>query len=308
MATYGAHMSNQSLQIQAVLYNNDFDALSRSLTSIKNALQQSSAKNLIDRCAVVYGDASPAPLLSEDAVARIAQENEGVFSFRYIYFNENTGFGKGQNKLAEKATTDYLLVINPDLLFNPPFFSRILEPFLLESGNAGIAEARQTPIEHPKDYDTKTGETDWSSGACMLVPTDTFQTLNGFDYETFFMYCEDVDFSWRVRALGKKIIYCPDAVAFHPKRLNTQGHLNPTETERYYSSETALLMAHKWTYRKQLKHLIRHFETSHDPYQKKALEVFRKRERVGTLPSPIDPQHAASTFHRGEYTTHRFGL
>jgi GT2 family glycosyltransferase len=38
---------------------------------------------------------------------------------------------------------------------------------------------------------------------------------------TFFMYCEDVDLSWRLRLLGYAIIYAPDAVVYH--RLSATG-------------------------------------------------------------------------------------
>jgi len=37
----------------------------------------------------------------------------------------------------------------------------------------------------------------------------------------FFMYCEDVDLSWRLRLLGYTIIYAPSAVAYH--RLSATG-------------------------------------------------------------------------------------
>jgi GT2 family glycosyltransferase len=37
----------------------------------------------------------------------------------------------------------------------------------------------------------------------------------------FFMYCEDVDLSWRLRLLGYAIIYVPDAVVYH--RLSATG-------------------------------------------------------------------------------------
>lgn len=37
----------------------------------------------------------------------------------------------------------------------------------------------------------------------------------------FFMYCEDVDLSWRLRLLGYAIVYAPDAVVYH--RLSATG-------------------------------------------------------------------------------------
>ncbi len=37
----------------------------------------------------------------------------------------------------------------------------------------------------------------------------------------FFMYCEDVDLSWRLRLLGHRILYVPSAIVYH--RLSATG-------------------------------------------------------------------------------------
>ena len=62
-----------------------------------------------------------------------------------------------------------------------------------------LIDAIQFPVEHPKIYDPVTFETPWASGACLAIPHDIFKKIRGFD-DTFFMYCEDVDLSWRARA------------------------------------------------------------------------------------------------------------
>ena len=51
-------------------------------------------------------------------------------------------------------------------------------------------------------------------GAAMILKRDVFLTAGGFD-DTFFMYYEDVDLSYRVRAMGHSIRFCPDAVVRH---------------------------------------------------------------------------------------------
>ena len=60
---------------------------------------------------------------------------------------------------------------------------------------------RQIPYEHPKAYDPVTLDTPWVSGAATLFRREAFEAVGGFD-DAIFMYGEDVDLSWRLRARG----------------------------------------------------------------------------------------------------------
>lgn len=51
-------------------------------------------------------------------------------------------------------------------------------------------------------------------GASIILKKDDFYAVGQFD-ERFFMYYEDVDLSFRIRKLGKKIMYCPQSVVRH---------------------------------------------------------------------------------------------
>ena len=135
--------------------------------------------------------------------------------------------------------------------------------------------------------------------ACVIVPSDTYIKLGGLDEKNFFMYCDDVDFSWRLRLNGKKVIYCPGAVVFHGHRLNKDGLPIPTEAELYYSAEAALMLAYKWSNKRHLGNLLRYFETSGSKYQKKALAYFKEREKNGDLPEQLDKDHKIAYFKNG---------
>ena len=52
---------------------------------------------------------------------------------------------------------------------------------------------------------------DWIMGSCLMVRHAGWE---GFD-ERFFMYFEDVDLCQRVKMIGKKVIYNPEAVVIH---------------------------------------------------------------------------------------------
>lgn len=290
-----------SIQMQAVIYHNRKENLIKTLENMHNAL--CAAHDLVGRADFVFGDASSTPVLTEADVAELNGRFGDRICLRYTFFNENTGFGKGQNLLGADCHTDYILIMNPDIIVPPTFFKEMLAPF--SDPAVGMTEARQTPIEHHKAYDLQTMETGWASLACALVPTSLWNRLRGIDSDSFFMYCEDVDFSWRIRLLGYKIIYCPKAPVYHAKRISAHGHWQPTRSEVYYSAESGLMMAHKWSRPKLKKQLLQRYLAGDDMHREIA-EKFMEKERKGLLPTPIDPKHTVSYFKDGFYTDNRF--
>lgn len=302
-------MKEKTLQIQTVLYHNEKDGLKKSLDSIGNAIKinRNSSKEL-GEVTVFYGDASKEPLYSLDEIAAINKEFGGLFTLKYLFFDENTGTSKGHNKIGLTSESDYTLVMNPDVILCPRFFTYIFRPFQDESLNAGISEGRQTPIEHAKQYDRETFETEWATGACMLMPTAIYKEVGGFDEKSFFMYCDDVDISWRVRLLGKKIYYCPDAVVFHAKTLSSTGAWQPTKAEIYYSAEAGLLMAYKWSNDERVKRLVEIFSNSGDPILSKAVNHFLELKNAGELCKQLDKEHKVARFVGDNFTEHRFLL
>lgn len=295
-------MNNKvSIQIQAVIYHNQKKNLLKTIENIHNALR--TVTDTVGRVEFVYGDASKTPTFSTDEVTEITRRFSDRLQFRYVFFNENTGFGKGQNLLGKDCTADYILIMNPDIIVTPTFFAEMLSPF--SDAAVGMTEARQTPVEHHKAYDFETLETGWASLACAMVRTELWNQLKGIDSDSFFMYCEDVDFSWRLRLLGYKIIYCPKAPVYHAKRLSPSGKWQPSHSEVYYSAESHLMMAHKWSHPKRKRELLKQYQTGDAMYREIA-EKFLEREKSGSLPTPIDPQHKVAYFKDGFYTDNRF--
>lgn len=90
---------------------------------------------------------------------------------------------------------------------------------------------------HPKTFNPATGLTGWCSGACVLIPNEIYKKIHGFD-EDFFLYCEDVDLSWRAKAAGFHCYTCADALFFH-YAMERQSR----ESEIW---RAATCLAHKW--------------------------------------------------------------
>ncbi len=301
-------MSAYSIQVQAVLYKNEIDALVRSLQSLSNAvLVNNKTSGECGDVVVVYGDASPEPMFTNETFADFRAKFPDI-KLEYRFFGENTGYGKGHNILASDAKCDYLLIINPDIILCPEFFHGMFEPFLRDNSDAGMTEARQSPVEHPKDYDKETLETEWATGACILLPTELYSSLGGFDSDTFFMYCEDVDLSWRMRMCGKKIYYRPDCPVVHAKMLSIDGTWMPSKTEVFYSAQAAILMAYKWSAKSTLNSLLSIYRNSNDPVLLEAVKHFEKMKEEGRLPKQIDPSNQIARFVGNYYTEHRFLL
>lgn len=127
---------------------------------------------------------------------------------------ENRGFGRGHNANAARARSPWLLVINQDCIVEPGALERLVETAASDDARVAAWEMRQIPYEHPKAYDPATLGTPWVSGAATLFRRDAFAAAGGFD-EAIFMYGEDVDLSWRLRAQGWRLSYQPKCAVVH---------------------------------------------------------------------------------------------
>lgn len=129
-----------------------------------------------------------------------AYEKKDDFSrFEIIQQEQNQGFGNANNLGASFGKDEIVCFLNVDTEVFEDTFKRLEEIIAESSKEIGAWEFRQLPYEHPKIYDPVTGITSWMSGAAFAVRREIFEKLQGFD-KNIFMYAEDVDFSWRLRA------------------------------------------------------------------------------------------------------------
>jgi hypothetical protein len=94
-----------------------------------------------------------------------------------------------------------LLVINQDCIVEPGALETLVAIAAADDDRVAAWEMRQIPYEHPKAYDPVTLDVPWVSGAATLFRRAAFDAVGGFD-DAIFMYGEDVDLSWRLRARG----------------------------------------------------------------------------------------------------------
>lgn len=296
-------MEKTTLQIQSVIYRNHISSLLKAIEGIDLAIDYCKKMEVDIQAKLYYGDASPEPVLDEEKIRNINKVYKNI-DFYYSFFAENTGTAKGHNRLGNDCQTDYMMIMNPDVILQSNCIYQLWKMF--KDKRTGMVEARQTPLEHAKIYNCNTLETEWASTACTMFRTEVFHLLKGFDYKTFFMYCDDLDFSWRMRLEGYNIIYNPNAVVYHSKTLSNSGCWKPTSAEIYYSAEAAILMAYKFSNFERVEKLLHQFENYGGLDEKRAASEFRKRKSEGNLPETIDADHKISKFIGDNYSLMRF--
>ncbi len=219
--------------IGIVTYNNTTAQLRRVVESARKTLERAglAAQGRIS----IIDNGAPSEILLRDAKI-------GGDDLHYLPSGGNVGFGAAHNRLMADwfaAGGEYYLATNPDGVFHPDALTALMQ-MMQANGNRALIEAMQFPAEHPKTFDPYTFETPWASGACLMIPRALYEHAKGFD-ETFFMYCEDVDLSWRAKALGFAVRICPRALFLHEV---TNREPNPRVLKMIYSS--GIILGRKW--------------------------------------------------------------
>lgn len=172
---------------------------------------------------------------------------------------DNAGFGKANNQGVAIAKGEYILFLNPDTVMPEDFFTKTIGymdahpeagsigPKLLDGKgqfapdgkksfpSLSVAIFKTTGINKVfskspyfnKYYAVHIGENETAavdvlSGCCMLVRTAVLPKIGGAFDEDYFMYCEDVDLSYRIQKAGYQNIYFPEATLIHYKGESTR--------------------------------------------------------------------------------------
>lgn len=290
--------------IQSILFGNEPEHIERAAEALINSASRAVQAGVLTGWEYSLGDCAPKPTLSTVDVGRIVDATEAAGGVaHYDYFGENLGSAAGHNRLAASSSYELILILNPDVRMDPDTIQTLVAAL---AGDVGIAEGRQLPLDHPKEYERYTGDTSWASTACALTRRSVFELVGGFDATSFFLYGDDVDYSWRVRLEGYRVVFEPAARVFHDKRLTVSGGWPTSAAERYYSAESALMMAHKYSQPERVARILNDFSASRVAHLERAARVFRDREVAGSLPEPIDPDHIVAQFVGDVYAEHRF--
>ena len=258
---------------------------------------------------------------------------------RIIANYENLGYAGGANQAVRKSKGEFVVILNPDIVFEPDYFDVLVERMERDKKIGAIigklrkfdfAKGEKTNVidsagllmyKSRRCVDRGQGEKDRRQydvaeevfGITGAVPMYRHAALedisvNGecFD-ESFFMYKEDVDISWRLRLAGWKCFYEPRARAYHGRGTGAVNRATMVDVARargglsrfqkHYSyknerlmrakNELSLNVAHDFVHIAWREMLMTGWMCVREPYLFKSFFVFLKQ-----FPGALTKRHA----------------
>ena len=184
----------------------------------------------------------------------------------------NPGFGRMINELQRIVEGDggLFCIMHDDVVLNPNtvrtlvqelFISNaaVVGPKLLQWEKTTILQSVGFGIDRCGEVDPfiEQNERDqeqhdsvrdvfFVSSACMLVRSDLFRELNGFNQDISF-FGEDLDFCWRAHLSGARVLVSPTAVARHLNSFETRSpHLVSRASVARNRARTVAALTSRW--------------------------------------------------------------
>lgn len=196
-------------------------------------------------------------LLSREYASYLTAEGEGHCRLHLIANHHNAGFGRANNQALRQCTGDYILFLNPDTVIGEhslvdclaeakscPQLGAIGVKMMYPDGRFAFESRRGLPtlwvafckmsglntlFPHSRLFgryylrflpEEESASIDIVSGAFMFCSRTALEHCGGFD-ESFFMYGEDIDLSYRFLKAGFQNRYVPTPI-LHYKGESTQ--------------------------------------------------------------------------------------
>lgn len=197
---------------------------------------------------------------STDSSIEFMQQNYP--EIRIIQNLTNGGFAKGYNDALAQVDADYFVLLNSDIEVTQNWITPVIalmesdhmiaacqpkirayydrEMFEYAGAAGGFIDKYGYPFCRGRLFQTlekDNGQYDdvaeifWATGACMFVRADLYRTYGGLDQD-FFAHMEEIDYCWRLKNEGYRIMYCPRSTVFHvgggtlPKVSAVKTYLN----------------------------------------------------------------------------------
>jgi len=214
-------------------YGAPFDILKKCIASI--------AKQTVPVEILLIDNASPRNL---EALGDVERQFPDV---RVLRLDKNYGFAGGMNRGVTAASTEFVLLLNNDVVLEPGVVAEMHKVMALDKDIIGVApkilfESSRNVIDAMGNlidpagmaYNMGIGQLDIGQydriertfGACFAA---TLLRRNAFDEgmvgpldERYFMYYEDVDWCYRAGILGFKFLTAPAATVYHVHSLSTR--------------------------------------------------------------------------------------
>lgn len=190
----------------------------------------------------------------DGSVARLKELGDKII---LVESSENLGFGRANNLGVQRATQEYVFLLNSDALLHQgclgtllsqwPALDRpgVLAPAVYLEDGVTLQPDAQGPFPTVWGLITRRSARpdpsltpDWVSGCAMLMKRDDFLAVGGFDPEIF-MYYEDVVLCHAIRKRGLGVYRCLEAGVTH---LGGKSSLRSWDRKRvYYQAQDIML-------------------------------------------------------------------
>jgi hypothetical protein len=158
---------------------------------------------------------------------------------KLISNSNNTGYARANNQGATLSKGKYIFILNPDTMVNADFLHPLIataetspkiaacQPaiFLLHNKHKLNLSGKQTHylgFDWIENFESTTippkHEMVSFSGCGILINKKAMIAVRMFD-ESYFMYYEDTDLSWKFRLLGYSMMFVPQSKIFHDYKL-----------------------------------------------------------------------------------------
>lgn len=162
-----------------------------------------------------------------------------------IALEKNYGFADGYNRALAQVESDYYVLLNSDVSVTPSWLDPLIE--LMERDHSIAACQPKIKSFHESEYfeyagasggwldmlgypfcrgrifsaiERDNGQYDntqeifWASGAALVIRSQLFHAIGGFD-PVFFAHAEEIDLCWRLKRAGYKIMVRPRSIVYH---------------------------------------------------------------------------------------------
>lgn len=193
-----------------------------------------------------------------------------------VALSHNAGFGSAVNLVAERTSSPWLVLANADTAPRPGAIEALIEAAAADPGAGVLAPRLVLPdgcTQHSvfafptvlftllfnaglfhlngrlsdrlaiagKWDSTRARRVPWAVGAFLLVRREAWDDVHGFDPRQW-MYAEDLDLGWRMRAAGWATRYEPRAVVDHHSAAATTQMWGPDPRPRWQRSTYGWMM------------------------------------------------------------------
>jgi len=185
----------------------------------------------------------------------------------YLPQPHNLGFAAAINLGAKQVNTPWMLILNDDIEFmdkstidqlitvaKKNHWSAVSPVLQKPSGdveNLGYTILPQGKIK--LNYDPEFKNLDGLTAACLLIKTDVFKSLKGFD-ERFFAYLEDVDLFMRLKKAGYKFGIAQEIKVIH-NHMTTSSKMGNFKAKMDLRNWCFLIIKN-WDSKTLIKHFI----------------------------------------------------